>query len=71
MKYKCVIFDCDGVLVDTESISVRVLMELSQYLGLELEFENAVEVFTGLSLVKCFEYIDKRVEVDLPDDIEP
>lgn len=71
MKYKCIIFDCDGVLVDTESISVRVLIELAKPLGLELEYENAVDVFTGLSLVKCFEYIEERVEVALPEDIEP
>ena len=25
MKYKCLIFDCDGVLVDSEAISNRVL----------------------------------------------
>lgn len=71
MKYKCVIFDCDGILVDTESISVKVLIELALPLGLELEYEYAVEIFTGSSLIKCFEFIKERVNVDLPVDIEP
>ncbi|WP_139957249.1 HAD family hydrolase [Flavicella sediminum] len=71
MRYKCIIFDCDGILVDTEAISVKVLMELAKPLGLELDYENAVQVFTGLSLIKCFEFIEERVVVPLPKDIEP
>jgi len=30
IKYKCLIFDCDGVLVDSEEISNRVLMEMEK-----------------------------------------
>ncbi len=71
MKYKCVLFDCDGVLVDTEAISVQVLVELAATLGLELEHEYAVEVFTGLSLMACFQFIQNRVGVALPKDFEP
>lgn len=71
MKYKCIIFDCDGVLVDTEAISVKVLIELARPLGLSLDYEYAVNVFTGMSLVKCFDFIQERVDVPLPDDIEP
>lgn len=70
MKYKCILFDCDGVLVDTEAISVQVLCELSASLGLHLEFNHAIEVFTGLSLISCFQYIQNRVGVALPSDFE-
>ena len=70
MKYKCILFDCDGVLVDTEAISVQVLCELSASLGLQLEFNHAIEVFTGLSLISCFQYIQNRVGVALPSDFE-
>jgi HAD superfamily hydrolase (TIGR01509 family) len=70
MKYKCILFDCDGVLVDTEAISVQVLCELSASLGLKLEFNHAIEVFTGLSLISCFQYIQNRVGVSLPSDFE-
>ncbi|MFC2109656.1 HAD family hydrolase [Bacteroidota bacterium] len=71
MKYKCIIFDCDGVLVDTEAISVKVLIEIARPLGLVLDYEHAVDVFTGMSLIKCFEFIQERINVPLPENIEP
>lgn len=70
MKYKCILFDCDGVLVDTEAISIQVLVEMSATLGLHLEKEYAMEVFTGLSLMACFQFIQNRVGVPLPRDFE-
>jgi HAD superfamily hydrolase (TIGR01509 family) len=70
MKYKCIILDWDGVLVDTEAISIKVLMELSKPLGLIFDREEAITVFTGLSLMGCFQYILDRVSVSLPEDME-
>lgn len=37
MKYKCIIFDCDGVLVNSEEISYRVLVEMANFVGAEIE----------------------------------
>lgn len=37
MKYKCIIFDCDGVLVDSEEITNRVLLEMAREIGLVIE----------------------------------
>jgi len=33
MKYKCIIFDCDGVLVDSEGISNSILVEMANSVG--------------------------------------
>lgn len=44
-----VIFDCDGVLVDSEVIAVRVLVRLGAELGWPLTEAEAVERFVGRS----------------------
>ncbi|RKT18609.1 HAD superfamily hydrolase (TIGR01509 family)/HAD superfamily hydrolase (TIGR01549 family) [Streptomyces sp. 1114.5] len=44
-----VIFDCDGVLVDSEVIAVRVLVRLGEELGWPLREAEAVERFVGRS----------------------
>lgn len=44
-----VIFDCDGVLVDSEPIACRLCVEMFAELGIEMTFEQVVEKFCGLS----------------------
>jgi HAD superfamily hydrolase (TIGR01509 family) len=70
MKYKCVIFDCDGVLVDSEAISSKVLVEMAGNLGLNLSFDEAVAEFSGKSFKSIMEYIDFRVNRDIPSSFE-
>ncbi|MCK5440734.1 MAG: HAD family hydrolase [Maribacter sp.] len=70
MKYKCVIFDCDGVLVDSESISSKVLVEMAENLGVNLSYDEAVAEFSGKSFKGISEYIDFRVDGDLPSNFE-
>jgi len=70
MKYKCVIFDCDGVLVDTEDISIGTLVEMANKLGATIDFEFAMQNFLGKSLEYCFEYIEKRCTKPFPNDFE-
>ncbi len=45
-----VIFDCDGVLVDSEPIAVRVLLEGLGEIGHAMDEEHAYERFLGRSL---------------------
>ncbi|MFB9949381.1 HAD family hydrolase [Rhizobium puerariae] len=45
-----VIFDCDGVLVDSEPVSVRVLVDALRRKGLEMDEEEAYRRFLGRSL---------------------
>jgi len=54
MKYKCIIFDCDGVLVDSELISSRVLVELANSIGAQIDMTFAEINFTG----KAFEDVN-------------
>ncbi len=56
-----VIFDCDGVLVDSEPISVRLDVELLAELGLTMTVEEVIERFVGRSP----EVIVQAVEAEL------
>ena len=47
--FELVIFDCDGVLVDSERIAVRVEAEFLAELGWPLSQAEIVERFTGQS----------------------
>lgn len=45
-----VIFDCDGVLVDSEPVSVRVLVDALRRKGVEMDAAEAYSRFLGRSL---------------------
>jgi len=70
MKYKCIIFDCDGVLVDSEGISNRILVEMANSVGAKIELKYALENFAGKSLKSVFEHIEKLIEKKVPDSFE-
>ena len=70
MKYKCIIFDCDGVLVDSEVISAHVLVELAESVGVSIPLDFAISEFSGRSLKSNFDYIEERANERLPDSFE-
>jgi HAD superfamily hydrolase (TIGR01509 family) len=45
--FDAVLFDCDGVLVDSEPITNRVLAEMLGELGWQLSVAEAMHIFTG------------------------
>jgi HAD superfamily hydrolase (TIGR01509 family) len=52
-----ILFDCDGVLVDSELITSRVLAQMLNELGISFTLEDAFEQFTGRSMAYCREVI--------------
>ncbi|GGV89509.1 sugar transferase [Streptomyces gelaticus] len=56
-----VIFDCDGVLVDSERIAVRIQVQVGAELGWPLTAEEVVEQFVGRSNKSIGELIDARL----------
>ncbi len=70
MSYKCIIFDCDGILVDSETISARIFQQMAQKLGFDLDFETAVEEFAGASMPQNLKFIENNIDGDLPKDFE-
>ena len=47
MKYEAVLFDCDGVLVDSEGITNRVLRVMLQERGWSLSSQECMDIFLG------------------------
>ncbi|MEL6950497.1 MAG: HAD family hydrolase [Pseudomonadota bacterium] len=62
-----VIFDCDGVLVDSEMITNRVFCEMLNELGVEVTLEDMFERFVGHSMATCIEIITELRGCPPPD----
>lgn len=65
-----IIFDCDGVLVDSEPISCRIVAEELQKLGLDISIEEAKNRFAGTSLDTIRQYFKDQVGKPVPDNFE-
>jgi HAD superfamily hydrolase (TIGR01509 family) len=70
MKYKCIIFDCDGVLVDSEAISAKIFQKMAAELGFEIDFETVLEQITGTSMKENLKFFSKKIEGELPANFE-
>jgi HAD superfamily hydrolase (TIGR01509 family) len=64
-----VIFDCDGVLVDTEHISNRVLADLLSEAGLPTTFEDCMREYRGRAMVSVLALATQRLGGPLPADL--
>jgi len=62
-----VIFDCDGTLVDSEPITVGVLVEFVAEYGLKLEHKEALEMFVGRDMAAIVKYLEAQIGRELPE----
>ena len=63
-----VIFDCDGVLVDSEPIASRILAGVLSGLGYAVTAEECVARFTGISVAALVERVEQDWGRPLPAD---
>jgi HAD superfamily hydrolase (TIGR01509 family) len=63
-----VIFDCDGVLIDSERIAVRTDVKVLAKLGWTLTEAECIERFVGLSDKSIKAAIEAHLGCSLPDD---
>lgn len=66
-----IIFDCDGVLVDTEPLSAGVMAEYLTEIGYPLDARTCIDRFTGLSLASIVHILEAEWQRQLPDDFIP
>ncbi len=59
-KLSALIFDCDGVLIDSEWLASRVEAEITRELGLTLTTEQANQLFLGKTVDGVLEVIAAR-----------
>lgn len=67
---RLVIFDCDGVLIDSELISARMLVEELSRLGLMIDLDYVATHFLGRSYPVVMEKIRREFGLDLPPAFE-
>jgi len=65
-----VIFDCDGVLVDSEPISLGTLREVLAEDGLLLSEDDTRRRFLGRSIAKMVKVIEQEYGLSIGDDLE-
>ncbi|WP_153452264.1 HAD family hydrolase [Streptomyces smaragdinus] len=62
-----VIFDCDGVLVDTERLAVRIQIEIGDELGWTLTADEVIDRFVGKSESSIHAMITERLGGEAAD----
>jgi HAD superfamily hydrolase (TIGR01509 family) len=68
--FDLVIFDCDGVLIDSEIISARMLIEELARLGVVIDLDHVARHFLGRSYPTVMAQIRKDFDLDLPPEFE-
>ncbi len=64
---RLVIFDCDGVLVDSEPVACAVTARVLRCHGLKIDAETIATRFLGRSLTSLIDELSREIGVDLSD----
>ncbi|GHF87387.1 HAD family hydrolase [Streptomyces griseosporeus] len=70
MRYELVIFDNDGVLVDSEPISNRHLAAYLTELGHPTTYEESIQDYMGSAMHRIHELVFERTGQRLPEDFD-
>jgi HAD superfamily hydrolase (TIGR01509 family) len=70
-RFDLVIFDCDGVLVDSELITNRIFARMLNEMGIPVSLEDMFEQFVGRSMPQCLEMIAGLLGRPVPDEFVP
>ena len=70
MEFELVIFDCDGVLVDSEALGNNVLAEMLANFGHRVSVIASEARFRGMQLTKCLEILEREAGIELPESFE-
>ncbi len=67
MPFEAVLFDCDGVLVDSEPITIGVLRDMLEELGWKLSMGECMALFIGKTVRDEAAHIEARTGVPVTD----
>lgn len=68
--YQAILFDCDGVIVDTETLSSNILKRMLAEQGLALDESTIHSRFAGFTTKQNLELAEKWLGKPLPSDFE-
>ena len=68
MTDKLMIFDCDGVLVDSEVLAAMAVCETLRDCGIDLEVDQAINRYVGINMVSMLKKIEAEFARPLPID---
>jgi beta-phosphoglucomutase-like phosphatase (HAD superfamily) len=68
MDWQLIIFDCDGVLVDSEPISNRIMAEMLTDAGVPVSLEDCYEHFMGRTMSDCVDILATRFRHEVAGD---
>jgi HAD superfamily hydrolase (TIGR01509 family) len=61
VAFELIIFDCDGVLVDSEPVANRIFADALREIGLRMSYDEVSREFVGLSMARCVEIVEQRI----------
>ena len=64
-----VIFDCDGVLVDSELITNRVFVQLLNEQDIPVTLDDMFEKFVGRSMAHCWDLVAGMLGRPVPEEL--
>jgi len=70
-RFDLVIFDCDGVLVDSERLQNEVFVAMLREIGIEITLEGMFEQFVGHSMAYCMARVEQMLGRAPPADFLP
>lgn len=65
-----IIFDCDGVLVDSEPLGLSTLAGMLRQLGVDIGDEQAIGRFRGRRIAECLKEVEQGFHCTLPEGFE-
>ena len=65
-RFDLVIFDCDGVVVDSERVVFDVFGSFIRSLGIRLTEAEMYETFLGRSLAECMTLVEQLCDIPVP-----
>jgi HAD superfamily hydrolase (TIGR01509 family) len=66
-RFALVIFDCDGVLVDSEVITCRVFTQMLNELGIAASTAEVFDQFVGKTMPQCLERVEAMLGHAVPE----
>ena len=68
---KCIIFDCDGTLVDSEEITNEIIAKMAGELGVKMTGEEATATFRGKTINAVIKKMKELSDKEIPEDWRP